>query len=129
VIRNMGRISRIPIDHQELVELERDDSSRMIVLDTKKGYERMLKYRDTLLEKFNFELRSEYGLTDMVNVFSYKNNQYTLCYSCDEDMVTLETLPRTEEELKEYRKIAAFLQDMHSSPARGSQEPARQINP
>ena len=113
----MGRISRIHIDDQELVEQERDDSSRMIVLDTNKGYERMLKYRDTLLEKFNFELRSEYGLTDMVNVFSYKNNQYTLCYSCDEGMVTLETLPRTEEELIEYRRIAAILQGMHSGHA------------
>ena len=113
----MGRISWIHIDDQELVELERDDNSRMIVLDTDTGYELMLKYRDTLLEKFNFELLSEYGLTDMVNVFSYKNNQYTLCYSCDGGMVTLETLPRTEEELKEYRRIAAFLQGMHSGHA------------
>ena len=111
----MGRISWVYIDNQELVELAKDDSSRLIVLDTDKGYELMLKYRDTLLEKFNFELLSEYGLTDMVNVFSYKNNRYTLCYDCDEDMVTLETLPRTEEELNEYRKIAAFLQNMHSS--------------
>ena len=114
----MGRISRIHIDNQELVELAKDDSSRLIVLDTNKGYERMLKYRDTfLLEKFNFELLSEYGLTDMVNVFSYKDNHYTLCYYCDENMVTLETLPRTEEELNEYRKIAAFLQSVHSSHA------------
>ena len=113
----MGQISRIHVDNQELVELARDDSSRLIVLDTDKGYELMLKYRDTLLEKFNFEIISEYGLTDMINVFSYKNNHYTLCYYCDENMVTLETLPRTEEELNEYRKIAAFLQNMHSSHA------------
>ncbi len=111
----MGRILRIHIDNQELVELAKDDSSRLIVLDTNKGYELMLKYRDTLLEKFNFELLSEYGLTDMVNVFSYKNNHYTLCYDCDGGMVTLETLSRTEEELNEYRRIAAFLQNMHSS--------------
>ena len=108
----MSKIERINIDDQELVELVRDDGSRFIVLLTDEGYEPMLRYRDILLEKFNFELLSEYGLIDMVNVFSYKNNNYTLCYDCDGEMVSLETHPRTDDELNEFRKISAYLQSV-----------------
>ena len=52
----MGRILRIHIDNQELVELAKDDSSRLIVLDTNKGYELMLKYG----QQSEFPVSSEY---------------------------------------------------------------------
>ena len=75
----MGQISRMNIDNQELVELARDDGSRMIVLDTNKGYKPMLKYRDTLLEKFKYHFTlshfNDYTNLNFVNfVKDYREN-------------------------------------------------------
>ncbi|MBQ6824036.1 MAG: hypothetical protein IJP27_05245 [Clostridia bacterium] len=52
----------------------------MVCIEGNVGYEAAVLCRDYLIEKLGFVLINEYGLTDMVRVFSYKGNIFELEY-------------------------------------------------
>ena len=54
------------------------------------GYKPILKCRDFLTDELNFELETEYGLTDMTQKYIYKDTRFQLKYLNDHDMIVLD---------------------------------------
>ena len=61
------------------------DNKLMSIITYDTGYEPLLIYRDYLIDELNFTLENEYGLTDMVNEYTYHGNSFILKYDmlCD----------------------------------------------
>lgn len=55
------------------------------------GYKPIIIYRDFLIDKLGFTLENDYGLTDMIQEYTYKGNTYYLKYlSYDLDCISWE---------------------------------------
>ena len=54
------------------------------------GYKPIIRCRDFLTDELNFELETEYGLTDMTQKYLYKDTRFQLKYLGDHDMIMLE---------------------------------------
>ena len=85
-----------------------NDNCHSIVLDVDESYKPIINYRDELIEKFNFNLLSEYGITDMVQNFEYDNVKFELKYNSNEDMILFDVYTNDEKILDKYRKIAVY---------------------
>ena len=111
-MNELSNVLKLNIANQKIVEfVEKDVHSIVINMDN--GFEPIIKYRDILTEKLNFQLISEYGITDMTQIYNYENVQYILYYNSDEDMITFDSKYNDEKQIEKYREIAAYLKTVN----------------
>lgn len=105
----MSNIISLNIDNQSLTELSGDGDLKSIIVAYDEGYQPIIEFRDILINKLGFQLETEYGITDMTQIFNYQNKKYELKYYSEDDMIFFETNVKDESQLNFFRTVAAYL--------------------
>lgn len=84
-----------------------DRLSYVITGDT--GYQPMLLYRDHLTEELGFKQENDYGLTDMVQEYSYKGFRFVLDFCADADTISFDVYMKDEKVPKCFFETALLL--------------------
>ena len=109
----MSNIISLDINNQKLIEISKDNGLKSIIIIYDEGYQPIIEFREILINEVGFKLEKEFGITDMTQIFTYKNKEYILKYDSDEDVILLEANIENEIELNFYRSLAAYLKSKH----------------
>ncbi len=84
-----------------------------ILIESDVEYRAMLLYRDCLVDELGFTLENEYGLTDMIQTYSYNGNTFCLEYdSYVDEMIFFNVHFENEKIPKCYFEVASYLQNI-----------------
>lgn len=79
-------------DYKNLVVVVLSDNVYCIYITFDLGYKPILKCRDFLTDELNFELETEYGLTDITQEYLYKGTRFQLQFLKIHDAIMLNVL-------------------------------------
>lgn len=89
-LKEKGVWHRVADAYEDLTLMVLDNNVCCVYITDDLGYEPILKCRDFLTDELNFELETEYGLTDMTQKYLYKDTRFQLKYLDDHDLIMLE---------------------------------------
>lgn len=87
--KEKGRWQKATDDYVDLHMFAFSDTEFGIYITSDVGYEPILKCRDFLTDELNFELETEYGLTDVTQKYLYKGTRFQLQFFEEHDMIML----------------------------------------
>lgn len=89
--KKKGRWQSVTDDYKDLVVVL-SDNVYCFYITSDVGYKPILKCRDFLTDELNFELETEYGLTDITQEYLYKGTRFQLQFLEIHDAIMLNVL-------------------------------------